>query len=678
MNETPELAGALDAELAQVQRLLASDAALAAKKAEQILALAPGHPLATLLLGIARRLTGDTAGSIAALEPLTRSQPNWAAVHYEFGRSSGAAGGREQAIASLRRAMELQPALTGAWNSLASELRAAGDAAAADAVCTRRIELSMNHPRLQQADASMRANRLAEANTLLRQHLQEDPTDVLAMHLLAAVGLRLDELVDAGNLLARCLELAPNYASARHDYALVLDRQMRQGEALLEIEKALEADPGNPGYRSLQAAILDRLGEYDRAIEVYADLLQVNPEQSGVWTSYGHTLRAAGRQGDSIAAYQKAIEYSPESGEAWWSLADFKTFTFSAEEIEEISRQLDRTDLSDEDRIQFEFTLGKALEDAGEYAGSFEHYTEGNRLRRSIDPYDASSLTAGVQSSKKLFTPDFLAERAGCGSAARDPIFIVGLPRSGSTLIEQILASHTAVEGTMELPDMLAIVRELGERGGGAGTWQYPEVLTSLEPDEFRALGERYLASTRVYRKTGQPMFIDKMPNNFANVGLIHLMLPNARIVDARRHPLASCFSVFKQLFARGQAFANSLEDLGCFYRDYVELMAHFDEVLPGRIHRVFYERLVDDTETEVRGLLEYCGLPFEERCLRFHETDRAIRTASSAQVRQPIYRGGIDHWRNFEPWLGPLKAALGPVLDAYPEVPPFDPANRA
>ncbi len=678
MNETSGTAGTLDAELAQIQRLLSSDAALAANKAAQVLALAPGQPVATLLLGIARRLNGDTAGSVEALEPLTRSQPDWAAAHYEFGRACGAAGRREEAIASLRRAMELQPTLTGAWNSLASELRAAGDDAGADAVCAQRIELSMNDPRLQQADASMGANRLADANTLLRQHLQEDPTDVLAMHLLAAVGLRLGELVDAGNLLARCLELAPNYAAARHDYALVLDRQMRRGDALREVEKALAIDPDNPGYRNLRAALLDRLGEYDRAIEVYAGLLDERPEQPEVWTSYGHTLRAAGRQGDSVAAYQKAIEYNPASGEAWWSLADFKTFTFSAGDIDRMGQQLDRSDLSDGDRIHFEFTLGKALEDAGEYADSFEHYAEGNRLRRTMDPYDAASMTAGVQSSKALFTPAFFADRGDCGSAARDPIFIVGLPRSGSTLLEQILASHTAVEGTMELPDMLAIVRELGERGAGDGNWQYPETLASIEPDEFRALGERYLDSTRVYRKTGQPMFIDKMPNNFANVGLIHLMLPNARIIDARRHPLASCFSIFKQLFARGQPFAYNLDDLGRFYRDYVELMAHFDDVLPGRIHRVFYEDLVDDTETEVRGLLDYCGLPFEEGCLRFFETDRAIRTSSSAQVRKPIYRGGIDHWRHFEPWLGPVKAALGPVLDAYPAVPRSDTGNSA
>lgn len=667
MNDHMDQAGLPDEALAQVQRLLASDAAKAAAEAERLLSSHPGHPAATFFLGVARRLSGDAAGSLAVLEPLARSQPDWPAVQYELGRSLGAAGQQEQAVAALRRAIELQPALPGAWCSLADALRAAGDDSAADDVCTQRIELARGDPRLNQAASALREGRPAEANTLLRQHLQADPTDVVAMQLLAAVAMRFGELTDAGNLLTRCLELAPNYASARHDYALVLDRQMRRGDALREIERALEGDPGNAEYRNVHAVLLDRVGEYDRAIDIYAGLLDERPEQPKVWTSYGHALRAAGRQDDSIAAYEKAIEYQPDSGEAWWSLADLKTFTFSPEQIEEIRRQLDRSDLSDEDRQHFEFTLGKVLEDAGDYAGAFEHYAEGNRLRREQAPYDSSQLTAGVQRSKALFTSDFFAARPDVGCPASDPIFIIGLPRSGSTLVEQILASHSAVEGTMELPDMLTIVRELGERGATAGDWRYPEVLAELEPDEIRALGQQYLDSTRIYRKTDRPMFIDKMPNNFANVGLIHLLLPNARIIDVRRHPLATCFSIFKQLFARGQPFAYGLEDLGHTYRDYAYLLSHFDQVLPGRIHRVFYEHLVGDTEAGIRSLLDYCGLPFEEQCLRFFETDRAIRTSSSAQVRQPIYRAGIDHWRHFEPWLDPLKTALGPVLEDYP-----------
>jgi tetratricopeptide (TPR) repeat protein len=536
---------------------------------------------------------------------------------------------------------------------------------------------SINDPRLLEAGAALSGNRIPEAEALLKRHLKQHPTDVAAIRMLAEVALRLGRNVDAGKLLARCLELAPDFAVARYNYAVALHRQARSAEALREIEQALEAEPRNPGFRNLYAVILGRIGEFERANEVYAGVLAEYPQQPKTWMSYGHALKAAGRQADSIAAYRKCIQLAPGLGEAWWSLANLKTFTFTDEEVEAMRRQLERTDLDEADRLHFEFTLGKALEDAGDHAGSFAHYAEGNRVRRASSRYDASETTSLVRRSKALFTPAFFADRAGCGSPAPDPIFIVGLPRAGSTLLEQILSSHPAVEGTMELPDVISIVRGLAERGDKPDSPKYPGVLAGLAAGEFRALGERYLASTRIQRRSGRPMFIDKMPNNWSHVGLIHLMLPNARIIDARRHPLGCCFSNFKQHFARGQHFTYSLEDIGAYYRDYVELMAHFDAVLPGRIHRVFYERLVEDTETEVRRLLDYCGLPFDGRCLRFHENDRAVRTASSEQVRQPIYRDGIDHWRHFEPWLGPLERALGPVLDAYPDVPPFDPAPQ-
>jgi hypothetical protein len=334
--------------------------------------------------------------------------------------------------------------------------------------------------------------------------------------------------------------------------------------------------------------------------------------------------------------------------------------------------QLARTDLSNEDRFHFHFAIGKALEDLERYAESFQHYAEGNRLRRRVIQYDGAEITDHVQRSRALFTPEFFARRAGVGCPSPDPIFIVGLPRSGSTLVEQILASHPQVEGTMELPDMVGLARELGGRKTLAQVSKYPEILATLAPGELQALGERYLAQTRVQRKSGTPFFIDKMPNNFLHVGLIHLVLPRARIVDARRHPLGCCFSNFKQHFARGQHFTYSLEDIGHYYRDYVELMAHFDTVLPGRVHRVLYERMIEDPEGEVRRLLDYCGLPFDERCMRFYENDRAVRTASAEQVRQPLYRDGVDHWRHYEPWLESLKDALGSVLDTYPGRPAF------
>jgi tetratricopeptide (TPR) repeat protein len=670
MSRVQEPVGNLEAALANAAALLATEPARAAEQAAKILDAVPGHPAAILFIGVAQRLTGDVAGSIGTLEPFARSQPEWATAHYELGRTLAAAGRNDEAVSALRRAVELRPTLTGAWNSLADLLRAMGDAAGADAVCAQRIREADRDPRLLEARAALGRNRIQQADALLRQQLQDDPTDVAAIRMLAELGLLLGQNVDAGSLLARCLELAPNFALARYQYAIALHQQMRHTEALREIELALATEPRNPGFRNMQAVLLGRLGEFGRAIEVYASLLAEYPQQPKTWMSYGHTLEEAGRRADSIAAYRKSIELRPDLGETWWSLANLKTLAFTADEIGLMRRQLDRTDLPAEDRLHFEFALGKALEDAGDYAGSFAHYAEGNKLHRAKLPYDAAEVTSHVRRSKELFTPDFFARRAAGGNPARDPIFIVGLPRSGSTLLEQILSSHTAVEGTTELPDLISLVRELAGRSAGPPGAKYPEILASLDPLEFGELGARYLASSRVQRKTDAPFFIDKMPNNFAHVGLIHLILPNARIIDARRHPLGCCFSNFKQHFARGQHFTYDLTDIGRYYADYVELMAHFDAVLPGRIHRVIYENMVEDTEHEVRRLLDYCGLPFEEACLRFHENERAVRTASSEQVRQPIYRDGVDHWRRYEPWLGPLKEALGPVLDAYPDPP--------
>jgi tetratricopeptide (TPR) repeat protein len=672
MSGTSEALGSVDHALAEVERLLTLQPRLAAEKAAAILAEAPGHPTATLFLGIALRFAGDGAESARALEPLVQSRPDWATAHYELGRAHEAAGQAAASIAALRRALELQPNLPGAWCSLAGQLRKAGDEAGADAVCTARLRLAARDPGLADAQAAMDGGRLTAAEGLLRTRLRADPTDPAAIRMLAEIALKLRQVADAEKLLKRCLELAPNFSVARYQYAVALHLLGRYAEARPEIERALASEPRNPAFRNVQALLLERVGEVERAIGVYADLLAEHPQQPRTWLNYGHALTAAGRQADAITAYRKCIELLPGLGEAWWSLANLKTFRFTGADIGEMGRQLDRRDLSDEDRVHFEFALGRALEVAGDPADSFRHYQAANRLHRSKFRYDAAEVTAHVRRSREVLTPRIFAERTGQGSPAPDPIFIVGLPRAGSTLLEQILASHSAVEGTSELPDLIAIVRDLAERGGHPGGTEYLGILAGLAPEELRALGERYLASTRLWRRTDAPYFVDKMPNNFAHVGLIQLILPNARIIDARRHPLACCWSNFKQLFARGQYFTYDLEEIGRYYRDYVEVMAHFDAVLPGRVHRVCYERLVEDPETEVRQLLSHCGLPFEERCLRFHETDRAVRSASSGQVRMPLYTDGVHDWRKFEAWLEPLKKALGPVLEAYPGVPPF------
>ena len=670
MQDSP--VGTIEAALRHTARLLEQDPRLAATQAAEILRAAPNHPLAGLYLGAARRASGEAPAALQILEPLAAAQPNWAAAHHQLGLALAQAERRDEALVSLRRAVQLAPDFADAWRALGDQLTSAGDGAGADAAYAQHIKASTKDPRLLSAAAALCSNDIPTAEALLRAHLRKFPTDVPAIRMFAEVAARLRRYQDAENLLARCLELSPSFDAARHQYALVLHRHNKPAAALREIDALLAREPHHPGYRNLKAAILARIGDYEQSIDIYAQVLAAYPNQPKIWMSYGHALKTNGRERESIVAYEKSIALNPSLGEAYWSLANLKTVRFSDAQVASMRRQLQRTDLADDDRYHLHFALGKALEDAREYGESFEHYAAGNRLRRAGIAYSPDELSAHVRRCKTLMTREFFTERRGFGTAAADPIFIVGLPRAGSTLIEQILASHSQVEGTMELPDIPAIAKELFVTSRRSEAEGYVGMLASLDARACRELGDRYLDQTRIQRKTGAPYFIDKMPNNFAHVGLIQLILPNAKIIDARRHPLGCCFSGFKQHFARGQNFTYSLEDIGRYYRDYVELMAHFDAVLPGRIHRVLYESMIDDTEGEVRRLLAACGLPFEDACLHFYENERAVRTASSQQVRQPIYRGGVDQWRHYEPWLGPLKAALGPVLAEYPGVPDF------
>jgi predicted Zn-dependent protease len=656
--------------LAHARALLGRDARLAAQQAGEILKAAPAHPYALLILGAAHRIAGQTQAALAVLEPLSREQPRAAAVHLELGATLGEADRVAEAVAALRRALLLKPDLPDAWRLLADQLDAQGDAAGADQARARFLETVNKDPRLMDAAAALVSNDLPRADARLRAHLQGHPTDVSALRMLAEVAGRLRRYGEAQQLLERCLELAPSFEAARHNYALVLNRQGKADQALPEVERLLAKEPRSPGYRNLHAAVLANLGDYLGSIRIYEAVLKDFPQQPKVWMSYGHSLKTTGRTDDSVAAYRRALGMEPTLGEAWWSLANLKTFRFSEADMSALRSALARADLADEDRLHFEFALAKALEDAACWAESFEHYARGNALRRQWHPYSADDNSRFVRRSQELFTPEFFAARSAAGAAAPDPIFILGLPRSGSTLIEQILASHSMVEGTMELPDIPWVARDLAAGDAPGAEGRFFAAVAALTEAELQELGERYLARTRRVRRTGAPFFIDKMPNNCLYVGLIQLMLPNARIIDARRHPLGCCLSCFKQHFARGQSFTYDLGDLGRYYRDYVGLMAHFDAVLPGRVHRVFYEAMIEDTEAQVRRLLGYCRLPFEEQCLRFYENQRAVRTASSEQVRRPIFREALEHWRHYEPWLGPLESALGPLLAAYPEVP--------
>jgi tetratricopeptide (TPR) repeat protein len=660
MSASPEDHGTLDVALKHTAQLLQSAPALAVEQATEILKSVPHHPAATLMLGVAQRSTNALVDSRNTLQSLIAVHPAWPLAHLELARTLSLAHEGDAAIEHLRRAVELKPDLPDAWRELGDHLTAVGEADAADAAYRQHIRHSTRDPRLMDAALALGEGRIAIAESLLRAHLKQYPTDVAAIRMFAEVAARLGRYTDAQHLLERCLELAPGFAAARHNYAVVLHRQNELAAALEQINRLLVAEPKHPAYRNLRAAVLSRAGDYDEAISAYAELLAEYPANAKVWMSYGHALKTAGEQQDSIKAYRRSIELASSLGEAWWSLANLKTFRFSTADVDTMRAQLERGDLRVEDRFHFHFALGKALEDLAHYADSFDHYARGNRLRRTGIDYSADHNHALVVRSRAVFTREFFHSRAGCGAAAADAIFIVGLPRSGSTLLEQILSSHPLVEGTQELSNVIASARQLGGGPIFVDESKYPAILGTLNAEELRAAGERYLSTTRIYRKTDRPYFIDKMPNNFAHIGLIHLMLPNAKIIDARRHPLGCCWSGFKQHFARGQHFTYDLTDIGRYYRDYVELMAHFDAVLPGRVHRVIYETIVDDLDTEVRRLLAYCGLPFDERCLKFFENDRAVRTASSEQVRKPIYRDAVDQWRNYEPWLEPLKQSLG------------------
>jgi tetratricopeptide (TPR) repeat protein len=651
---------------------LTTDPQLAETQAREILRVSPEHPLAQLLLGAAWRQQGRATEAVDWLTALATREPRAAAVHYELGLALGAAGRGTDAIDSLRRALALQPEHGDAWRALGDHALASGDTRLADEAYAHHLRASARDPRVRDAARALLDRDIPVAEHSLRAYLHDHPKDVAAIRMLAEVASRLGRYGDAEHLLTRCLELAPGFRAARHNLAFVLHRASKSERALHEIGELIATDPGNASYRSLQAAVLARTGDTERSMQIYAALLEQYPRQARAWMSYGHALRAAGRQRDAIDAYRKTIDLQPSIGEAWWSLANLKTFEFSDSDLQTMLAQAAVTTLAVEDHFHFQFSIGKAYEDRANYSKAFEHISAGNALRRTVIDYDAADTTDLVQRSKALLTPAFFAARAGHGSPAPDPIFIVGLPRSGSTLLEQILASHPQVEGTQELPDILALARRLGGKKTRTDASQYPEALAALSAEELRACGERYLVDTRIHRKTTRPLFIDKMPNNWAHVGLIHAILPNAKIIDARRHPMGCCWSGFKQHFARGQHFTYSLTDIGRYYHDYVELMAHIDNVLPGRVHRVFYEDMVNDTEAEVRRLLAYCGLPFDARCLEFYRTERSVRTASSEQVRQPIFRDAVEHWRHFEPWLEPLRAALGPVAESYPLVPKF------
>jgi len=500
-----------------------------------------------------------------------------------------------------------------------------------------------------------------DAERVVRQYLLTHGDHVEGMRLLAKIGVELDVLDDAEILLENLLVLAPNHDVARYEYAVVLLKRHKHVRAREEMEKLLKTDPDNRMYRTTHATVCTGFGDYDKALPLYREILAESPQDAELHLSIAHALKTLGQTQDAVESYRAAAAARPYFGEAYWSLANLKTYRFTDAELDRMRTDEASAEIRLVDRYHLCFALGKALEDRGEYAESFIYYERGNALKKTECRYKPEPLERNARLQAAVCNGEFFATRRGFGCESNAPIFIVGLPRSGSTLIEQILASHSLVEGTMELADIPRLVQELQGRETTHSDPRYPGVLAKLSAEDFKRFGEKYLGDTAVYR-TGKVHFVDKMPNNFRHLGLIHLMLPNAKIIDARREPMACCFSNLKQLFASGQQFTYSIDDISRYYRMYVDLMAHWDTALPGKILRVQHEDIVDDLEGNVRRILDFCGLEFEPGCIEFHKTKRTIHTASSEQVRQPLNREGVEQWRHYESWLGPLKIALGPA----------------
>ena len=652
----------LDQSLARAARLLDIDPAAALGMADTILQQAPDLPPADLIACQALRRLDRPAAALTRLAALARRQPQVQAVLWELAQAADAVGDSAQAITALEGLTRQQPGVAGGWFLLATHLRRVGrdrDGWRAD---LSGVHASSRDRTLLEAAMAMNDGDFDAADTKLA-----DRTDPPAIRLAGEIQWRRGDMAAALALVERAVMLAPGFDLARDFLIRLLLQNNRLTDALAHADILAASPLHHPGYALIKASVLVRLGDQDGARAMYEALLATNPAQPQVWQNLGHALKTLGQQSQAIHAYRQAVEQQPTMGEAWWSLANLKTVQLDAADVATMHDALATLAPGEatrqEDIFHLHFSLGKALEDAGDDAAAFDHYDKGNRLRRTLIRHDAAEFSAEVAAARDCFTAAFIADREPGGCPAPDPIFIVGLPRAGSTLVEQILSSHSAVEGTMELPDMMMIAGRLQSRVDDGEFADFSAMAASLTPADRLRLGEEYIDRTRIHRQSDAPHFIDKMPNNWQHVGLIQLILPNAHIIDARRHPMACCYSAWKQHFARGQTFSYDLGDIGTYYRDYVAAMAAFDAAMPGRVHRVLYERMVADTPGEVARLLAALDLPFEEACLAFWANKRAVRTASSEQVRQPIFTDGLDHWQRFAPWLGPLEKALGPAL---------------
>jgi tetratricopeptide (TPR) repeat protein len=599
--------------------------------------------------------------------------PTFAKPHEDLGHLLVQQNRSAEALPFLERATHLDPALENAWFTLGKALAVLGRGADADQAFERCFALSPERRMMALAAEHQKEGRYGEAERLYRRVLREHPRNVDAMRLLAAIAARAGRADEAERLLERAISIAPDFLAAIIDLGRLRKEQDRFAEALESFDRAIALAPDNPQAHFLRGATLAPAAFTYEAIEAYERCLELKPSHAGALLGRGHLLKAVGRYDAAVASYGACIRERPDSGEAYWSLANLKTYRFADEVVAEMERRVRSTGLPAQSEVNFLFALGKAWEDRGDYERAWTYYREGNARQRATVAYDPVQTEATNDRLIAAFSGDFLASRSGAGLGDPAPIFIIGLPRSGSTLLEQILASHSQVEGTSELPYVSRVANSLNRnRADGIN---YPEAVRELKAENLRALGEDYLAYARVHRRRGAARFIDKMPNNFPQVGFISLVLPNARIIDARRHPLDACLSCYRQLFARGQNFTYDLTEIGEYYLQYQRLMDHWAAVLPGRVLTVQYEEVVADFENQVRRLLAFCGLPWEDACLRFYESERPVRTPSSEQVRQPIYDRSVGHWRNYARYLDELVRVIEPIRARYR---PYEPAGAA
>ena len=653
----------VELEVRHARELLKShDYAGALRAAEALVVKVPENRDVLYLIAVSLRFLGKIPEALAALERLEQLHPRFSRLYQERGHCYVALRDAPQAIDAFLKGVNINPALPASWGLLEGLYRMTGQPENARMAAAHIATLKDLPPEILTATGLFSDGDWLPAENMVRAYLLKHGNHVEGMRLLARIGMERNVLDDAEILLEAVLTLAPDYHAARYDYARVLLERHKYLRTREELEKLLKLEPKNRTYLTLYATAIVGLGEHEKAIELYRELLADAPQAAELNLSIAHSLKTLGRRQEAIEAYRAAAAARSNFGDAYWSLANLKTYRFGEGEIARMRAEESSPGTALVDRYHLCFALGKALEDQGKFEESFRYYERGNAFKRSESRYRPEIIEQNTRLQIEICRAELFSRREGAGARNPDPIFIVGLPRAGSTLLEQVLASHSRVEGTQELADIPRMVLDLQGRDPDLQHPRYPGALTGLSSEQLLRLGEKYLADTRIYR-TDKPYFIDKMPNNFRHIGLIHLILPNAKIIDARREPMACCFSNLKQLFASGQEFTYSITDIARYYRTYLELMQHWEMVLPGKVLRVQHEEVVDDLEGNVRRILDFCGLDFEPGCVEFHKTERSVRTASSEQVRQPIFRDGLDQWKNYEPWLEPLKDALGDAL---------------